>query len=58
MDLMASSLSEVCCDVGVESALQPLDCKPLQHTTAKREDSSCLDVVARDFWGRNAASVL
>ena len=28
-DLTASLLSEVCCDVGVEPAPQPLDCEPL-----------------------------
>ena len=28
-DVTASLLSEVCLDVGVESALQPLNCKPL-----------------------------
>ena len=33
-DLTASLLSEVCSDVGVEPALQPLDGEPLQFTTA------------------------
>jgi len=40
--------SEVCCDVGVEPALQPLDCEPLHFATA---NSAHLDDVARDFWG-------
>ena len=48
----AGLLSEVCCDVGVEPALQPLDHEPLRHATANREDGARLDV-ARDFWGRN-----
>jgi len=46
-----SLLSEVCCDVGVEPAPQPLDREPLKHATANREDGVHLDVVARDFWG-------
>ena len=37
-DLTASLLIEVCSDVGVEPALQPLDHKPLQYATANRED--------------------
>ena len=52
-DLTAKLLSEVCPDVGVEPALQPLESEPLQYATANREDSARLDVVARDFWGRN-----
>jgi len=50
-DFTASLLSEVCSDVGVEPALHPLDCEPLWHATANREDGACLDAV--DFWGRN-----
>ena len=49
----ASLLSEVCSDVGVEPALQPLDGEPLQFATANSEDGARLDVAARDFWGRN-----
>ena len=33
-DLTVSLLSEVCSDVGVEPALQRLDCEPLQYATA------------------------
>jgi len=51
-DLTASLLSEVCCDVGVEPALQPLDHELLWHATTNREDGVCIDV---DFW---AACVL
>ena len=50
-DFTASLLSKVCCDVGVEPALQPLDHEPLWHATANREDGAHLDIVARDFWG-------
>ena len=52
-DLTASLLSEVCCDVGIKPALLPLDCEPLRYTTTNREDGAQLNVVARDFWGRN-----
>ena len=50
-DLTASLSSEVCSDVGVEPALQPVEGKPLQFATANKEDGARLDVVARDFWG-------
>ena len=43
----------MCCDVGVEPALLPLNREPLQYATANREDGARLDVVARDFWGQN-----
>jgi len=52
-DLTASLLSEVCSDVGVEPALQPVEGEPLQFATVNREDGARFDVVARDFWGRN-----
>jgi len=52
-DLTAGLLSEVCCEIGVEPALQPLDCEPLHFATANREDGTHLDVVARDFWDPN-----
>jgi len=52
-DLTASLLSEVCSDVGVEPALQPVEGEPMQFATANGEDGARLDVVSRDFWGRN-----
>ena len=52
-DITASLLSEVCSDVSVEPALQPVDSEPLQFATASREDGAHLDVVARDVWGQN-----
>jgi len=48
-DLTASLLSEVCGDVGVEPALQPVEGEPLQFATANGEDGARLDAVARDF---------
>ena len=56
-DLTASLLSEVCSDVGVELALQPVEGEPLQFATANGEDGAHLDVVARDFCGRNRQHV-
>ena len=52
-DLTANLLSEICSDVGVEPALQPLNSEPLQYATASREDGAQLDVVTRDFWSQN-----
>jgi len=40
-DLTASLLSEVCSDVGVEPALQPVEGEPLQFATVNREDGAC-----------------
>ena len=52
-DLTTNLLSEVCWDVGVEPALQPLDREPLQCATVNWEDGARLDVVDQDFWGQN-----
>ena len=51
--LTASLLSEICPDVGVEPALQPFDHQVMQFSTGNGEESTRLDVVARDFRGRN-----
>ena len=48
-NLTAGLLSEVCCDVGIEHALQQLECEPLSFAKANREDGAHLDVVARDL---------
>ena len=50
--LTVELLSELCSDVGIEPALQPLDSEPLRYATANREDGTRLEVVARGFWGR------
>ena len=47
-NLTTSLLSEICSDVGVEPALQPVEGEPLQFTTANSEDDARLNV-ARDF---------
>ena len=49
-DLTTSHLSEECCDVGVDPALQPLDHEPLRYAAANREDGARLDIVV---WGQN-----
>ena len=43
----------MCCDVGIELTLQPLDHEPLRYATANSKDGARLDVVARDSWGYN-----
>ena len=52
-NLTAELLSEVCSDVSIEPALQPLDSEPLRYATANREDGARLDVVSRGFWCPN-----
>ena len=56
-NLTAGLLGEVCCDVGNEPTLQPLECEPHCFATAVREDSARLDAVARDSWGPNRQQV-
>ena len=50
-DLTANLMSEVCHDVCVEPALQPLRGEHLSFATVSREDSARLDVRACRFWG-------
>ena len=52
-NLTAELLSEMCTDVGIKPALQPLDSEPLWYATAIQKDGAPLDVVAWDFWGLN-----
>ena len=49
-DLTATLLSEVCHDVKVEPALQPLTGEALRYKTAVCEDDACLDICAAGFW--------
>jgi len=54
-NLTADLLGEVCSDdVSIEPPLQPLDNEPLCLATVNCEDGARLDVVARDFWGKNS----
>ena len=50
-DLTAHLMLEVCQDVCVEPALQPITGEHLSLATANREDSDRLDVRACGFWG-------
>ena len=50
-DFTACLMSEVCHDVSVEPALQPLSGEILSGATANREDEARLDFSARGFWG-------
>ncbi len=52
-DITAGFLTEVCHNVGIEPPLQPLSGEQLTFRTANREDGARLDVVAKDFWGRD-----
>jgi len=45
-DICDLTASEVCCNVGVKPALQPLDHEPLRYATANREDV----VLASTLW--------
>ena len=44
--VLVATFVKVCLDVGVESALQPLDHEPLQYGTANQGDGAQYDVVA------------
>ena len=55
-DLTAELMSEVCHNMCVEPALQPISGEQLPHATANREESARLDVRARAFWGSRQQS--
>ena len=50
-DLTANLLSEVCHDVAIEPALQPLSGEVLSGASAIVDDGARLDVAASGFWG-------
>ena len=50
-DITAQCLTEVCYGVGIKPHLQPLSDEPLHHSTANRDDGTCLDIVTDRFWG-------
>ena len=50
-DLTANVLSEVCHNVNVEPALQPLSGEVLTGASAIRDDAARLDIAADGFWG-------
>jgi len=55
-DLTAHLLTEVCSNVGVEPALQPLGGERMDHRTANSEDNARLDIKADNFWSRDRGS--
>ena len=55
-DLTAHLLTEVCSNVGVEPALQPLGGERMDHRTANSEDNARLDIKADNFWNRDRQS--
>ena len=50
-DLTAKLLTEVCSNVSIEPALQPLTGERLPHRTSNSEEGARLDVCAQGFWG-------
>ena len=50
-DLTANVLSEVCHNVNVEPALQPLTGEVLSGASAIKDDAARLDIAADGFWG-------
>ena len=50
-DLTAKLLTEVCSNVSVEPALQPLTGESFSHRTAICDEGARLDVCAHGFWG-------
>ena len=55
-DLFARFLTEVCPNVSIEPALQPLSGEAFSHRSANVEDAARLDVKAQNFWGSNRES--
>ena len=50
-DLTANLMAEVCHDVCIEPALQPVTSELLSGASAITEDGARLDVAASGFWG-------
>jgi len=50
-DLTATLMSEVCHDVSIEPALQPITGETLSGASANIEEGARLDVAALGFWG-------
>ena len=43
-------MSDVCHDVGVEPALQPITNERLHHSTTNTKDGACVNIKAQGFW--------
>ena len=53
---LTAHLTEVCSNVGVEPALQPLEGERMDHRTANSEDNDRLDIKADNLWSRDRQS--
>ena len=55
-DIFAQLLTEVCPNVGVEPALQPLSGERFHQRSTNTEDGARLDIRAQDFWDKSKRS--
>ena len=55
-DLLASLLTEVCSDVAVEPALQPITGETFQRRSTSTDNGARLDIRVRGFWGSRSES--
>ena len=55
-DLLAQFLTEVCPNVAIEPALQPLTGETFPHRSTNTDDGARLDVKAQNFWDSNRSS--
>ena len=55
-DLLAQFLTEVCPNVAIEPALQPLSGETFPHRSTNTDDGPRLDVKARNFWDSSRSS--
>ena len=50
-DFTSNLMTEVCHDICVEPALQPITGEVLSHATAISDDGATLDIASNGFWG-------
>ena len=55
-DIFAQLLTEVCPNVGIEPALQPLSGESFHQCSSNTEDGARLDIRAQDFWDKSKRS--
>ena len=55
-DLLAQFLTEVCPNVAIEPALQPLTGETFPHRSTNTDDGARLDVKAQNFWDSSRSS--
>ncbi len=49
-DILAKLLTEVCPNMGIEPALQPLNGECFHKRSSDTEDGARVDIRAQDFW--------